>query len=265
MLAKARQLRVDELILDLEDSVTPDRKRDALQLVLETLATGSEASRVSVRINPTGSEWAEAELRTLAETADRLDSVVVPKAEDPFDLGQAVEALGGIGVQALIESATGLTRMDELATQPGVEALILGYADLAISLGRTPGGAADLDLWLPSQDRVLLAARSAGVRAIDGPFLAIDDADGLGRSAARAAALGFDGKWAIHPAHIQAISDAFRPDEADIGHARQVLSALRGAPEHGAIQVNGQMVDEPVRLAALRTLERAGLDPSSDA
>jgi citrate lyase subunit beta/citryl-CoA lyase len=265
MLAKARAMRLDELILDLEDAVTPDRKSEALGLVLEALAAGSQAARVGVRINPAGSPWGDAELRALAGAAARPDTVVVPKAEDPVELAQTAGALEGIGVQALIETATGLSRVDELAAQPGVQALVLGYADLAVSLGRTPAGAADLDLWLPSQDRVLLAARSAGVRAIDGPFLAIQDADGLRRSATRAADLGFDGKWAIHPAHVPTINDAFRPDESAVDHARQVLSALRDAPEDGAVQVNGQMVDAPVRLAALRTLARAGLDPEEDA
>jgi citrate lyase subunit beta/citryl-CoA lyase len=259
MLAKARDIAVDELVFDLEDAVTPERKPEALQLVLQTLAGGGAATRVSVRINPTGSSWTPAELRALTEAASRPDSVVVPKAEDPFDLGQIAEALGGIGVQALIETATGLHRVDELAQQPGVEAVILGYADLAVSLGRSPAGAANLDLWLAPQDRILLAARSAGVRAIDGPFLAIHDTEGLSRSATRAAELGFDGKWAIHPAHIGPIRDAFAPDEGDVVHAREVLAALERAPDQGAVQVRGAMVDEPVRLAALRTLERAGV------
>jgi citrate lyase beta subunit len=265
MLAKALAVRVDELVLDLEDAVTPERKPEALDLVLQALAAGAVASRVSVRINPIGSPWVEAELEALAGAPSGPDTVVVPKTEEAGELGRVVEALGGAGVQALIETAAGLSRVDQLAAQPGVEAVILGYADLAVALGRTPAGAAELDLWLPSQERVLVAARAAGVRAIDGPFLGIRDSDGLRRAAGRAAALGFDGKWAIHPDHIQPIGKAFRPDEAAIDHARQVLNALRQAPEQGAIQVNGQMVDEPVRLAALRTLERAGLDPARDA
>jgi citrate lyase subunit beta/citryl-CoA lyase len=218
-----------------------------------------------VRINPVGSTWAADELAALAGASARPDTVIVPKAEDALDLVHALDRLDGIGVQALIETATGISRIDALAAQPGVEALILGYADLAVSLGRTPSGAADLDLWLAIQDRVLTAARAAGVRAIDGPYLSIDDADGLRRSAARAAELGFDGKWAIHPAHVEPIRQAFRPDEPAIEHARQVLAALREAPDRGAIQVGGQMVDEPVRLAALRTLERAGLEPGPGA
>ncbi|HWD64841.1 MAG TPA: CoA ester lyase [Solirubrobacteraceae bacterium] len=264
MLAKARELKVDELIFDLEDAVTPDRKPEALRLVLEALSAGCAAARTAVRINPIGSEWAESELRALSATAGRLATVVVPKATDPDELGATAHVLGGMGVQALIETAAGLSRVDELAAQPGVEALILGYADLAVSLGRPPAGPADLDLWLPTQERVLVAARAAGVRAIDGPFLSIDDANGLRRSASRAAELGFDGKWAIHPAHVQSISEAFRPDDRTVQDARAVLAALRDAPHRGAVQVNGQMVDEPVRQAALRTLERAGLDPEEN-
>ncbi|HET9719215.1 MAG TPA: CoA ester lyase [Solirubrobacteraceae bacterium] len=264
MLAKARATPVEELVLDLEDAVTAERKPEALELVKQALVAGSAASRTSVRINPAGSRWIEAELRALADASPRPDSVVVPKAEDPFELGQIVEALDGIGVQALIETAAGLDRVDGLAKQPGVGGLILGYADLAVSLGRSPAGAANLDLWLAAQDRVLVAARAAGVRVIDGPFLAIGDADGLRRSATRAAELGFDGKWAIHPAQLQPIRDAFAPAEADVAHAREVLAALERAPDRGAVQVGGAMVDEPVRLAALRTLERAGLARSGE-
>lgn len=260
MLAKARELAVDELVLDLEDAVTPDRKPQALRLVLDVLASGTAAHRTAVRINPIGSAWADAELRALADAGTRPDSIVLPKTEDPYDAGRALEAAGGIGVQALIETATGLSRVGELAAQPGVQALILGYADLAISLGRTPAGAANLDLWLAAQDRLLTAARVAGIRAIDGPFLAIGDEAGLAQASSRAAELGFDGKWAIHPAHVPTIAEAFRPDPQSVERAREVIAALRSAPGQGAIQVNGQMVDEPVRLAAVRTLQRAGIE-----
>lgn len=265
MLTKARALPVDELVFDLEDAVTADRKPEALELVLAALGAGAAAQRVAVRINAPASPWAEAELSALAGASARPDSVVVPKAEDPGELAGVIGRLDGIGVQALIETAAGLSRVDQLVSQPGVEGLILGYADLAVSLGRTPTGAANPDLWLAVQDRFLIAARAAGVRAIDGPFLTIRDAHGLQRSAGRAAELGFDGKWAIHPDQVPAITDAFRPDEAAITHARQVIAALRARPGQGAVQLNGAMVDEPIRLAALRTLERAGLDPNESA
>jgi citrate lyase subunit beta/citryl-CoA lyase len=266
MLAKARTLAVDELILDLEDAVTPERKPEALDLVLNTLgADHSAATEVAVRINPPASPWGENEIEALAGAPSRPNTVVVPKAEDPAELAALAHRLNGIGLQVLIETAAGLNRVDEVAAQPGVHALILGYADLAVSLGRTPAGAATLDLWLAAQDRVLVAARSAGVRAIDGPFLGLDDQAGLVRSAARAAELGFDGKWAIHPAQMDPIAEAFRPDEEAIAQARQVIESLRDAPGDGAVRVNGQMVDEPIRLAALRTLERAGIDPDPPA
>ena len=139
---------------------------------------------------------------------------------------------------------------------------MLGYADLAASLGRSRGGAADLDRWLAVQNAVLVAARSAGLRAIDGPFLVIDDTDGLLAAAARGIELGFDGKWAIHPSQLEVIQRAFTPSPAEVAHARSVLEALEDAESGGgAVALNGEMVDEAVRLTALRTLARAGQTP----
>jgi citrate lyase subunit beta/citryl-CoA lyase len=265
MLARARALPVDELVIDLEDAVAPDRKPEALQLTLDALATGNAATRTAVRVNPVGSAWHASELRALTSAAARPDSIVLPKAEHPDELRKVLDGAEGIGVQALVETATALAHADELGATPGVKALILGYADLAVSLGRSPAGAANLDLWLAAQDRVLVAARAAGIHAIDGPFLKLDDEDGLVGSATRAADLGFDGKWAIHPSQVEPIAHAFRPDEEAITHAREVIAALKQAPADGAIRVGGQMVDEPVRLAAVRTLERAGLRPQDPA
>jgi citrate lyase beta subunit len=265
LLAKAQTLRVDELVIDLEDAVTPERKPAALALALNALAADNAAARIAVRVNPVGSAWHRDELRALTTAGSRPDSIVLPKAEDPDDVANVADAAEGIGVQALVETALGLAHADQLAATPGVTALILGYADLAVSLGRSPTGAANLDLWLAAQDRVLVAARSAGIHAIDGPFLKLDDEAGLVGSATRAADLGFDGKWAIHPSQVEPIAQAFRPDEQAITHAREVIAALEQAPGNGAVRVAGQMVDEPVRLAALRTLERAGLHPGDPA
>src|ERR1700722_10147286 len=142
MLAKARGLAVAELIIDLEDAVVPERKAEALALTVAALATGFAAARVAVRVNPVGSAWIEAELRALSGAPVRPDSIVVPKVSGPEDLG-AVEC--GIAVQALIETAAGLAAVREITAAGGrLEAAILGYADLAVSLGRTPAGAADL-------------------------------------------------------------------------------------------------------------------------
>jgi len=197
---------------------------------------------------------------------------VVPKVESPDDLafvdGLLAEAdadvreAGPPGVQALVETARGIQALREISTaSPRLESIVIGYADLAASLGRSRAGAADLDRWLALQDAVLVAARAAGLRAIDGPYLAIDDADGLRAAATRAADLGFDGKWVIHPAQIDTVLRAFTPRAEEVAHAEAVLSAMEQGGGAGAVSLDGEMVDEPVRLAALRTLERAGRGP----
>jgi citrate lyase subunit beta/citryl-CoA lyase len=258
MLAKASELRVNEVVIDLEDAVSPRRKGEALEFALSALERGFAARRVAVRINSVGSSWCEAEVHALTRLRARPDSVVVPKAADPRALVAIAQQLGGIGMQALVESAEGVQRVAELSAVPEVEAVIIGYADLAVSLGRPLEVAAEPDLWLAVQDRVLVAARAAEVRAIDGPFLGIDDDAGLRRSAAWAARLGFDGKWVIHPSHVDSVAEEFTPSEEALVHARAVIDALAAADRagKGAVRLDGMMLDEPVRLAALRTLAR---------
>lgn len=276
MLAKARALDVSEVVLDLEDAVVPERKAAALDLAVAALAGGFSAGRVSVRVNPPRTPWAHAELIALAGAPATPATVIVPKVESAGDLAfverlldgaqAAAGAIARIGVQALIETAAGVARMGEItAASPRLEALILGYADLGVSLGRTEAGARDLDRWLAVQDAVIVAARVAGVRAIDGPFLSIDDVAGLRASARRAAELGFDGKWAIHPAQLDPIRDAFTPSEQALTRARAIVAALGEAERagDGTLALDGQMIDEPVRLAALRTLALAGIEPAA--
>jgi citrate lyase subunit beta/citryl-CoA lyase len=214
---------------------------------------GFKAPALSVRINAPGTEWAQDELDALA-AAPGLHSIVVPKVESR-------EHLPGLAnrVQALIETAAGVENVREIAS--AASTLILGYADLAVSLGRSPAGAKNLDLWLSIQNSLLTAARAAGIRAVDGAFISIDDTDGLNASARRAAELGFDAKWAIHPSQLEPIARAFEPTPDEVEHARAVIQALATADGAGAVRVDGAMVDEPVRLAALRTLQRAGVTP----
>jgi citrate lyase subunit beta/citryl-CoA lyase len=271
MLAKARGIDVDELVIDLEDAVIPERKREALAAVLEALDAGDfRADRVVVRVNAIGTAWAHQELIALS-AADALAGVVVPKVESAGDLAFVDRLLDGaelacgrrtrLAVQALIETARGLTALDQIAAaSPRLAAIILGYADLSASLGRSRAAIADLDRWLAVQDAVLLAARTAGLRAIDGPHLKLDDGDGLLAAARRAADLGFDGKWAIHPSQLAPIAAQFTPSPAEVEHAESVLEALARAARDGggAVAMDGEMLDEPVRLAALRTLARAG-------
>jgi citrate lyase subunit beta/citryl-CoA lyase len=274
MLEKAVGIDADEIVIDLEDAVIPERKTDALGGVLAAIASEAPpfaARKLSVRVNAVGSPWAHTELIALASAAPRLDSVVIPKAESAGDIAfierllTGAEAAAGIGrrlkVQALIETARGVANLAEITrASQRLEGLILGYADLSVSLGRSPAGRDDLDRWLAIQDTVLIAARTAGIVAIDGPHLVIDDVDGLHAAAARAADLGFDGKWAIHPSQLAPITAAFAPTDEQIVRARRVLDALEHAAASdggGAVKLDGEMLDEPVRLAALRTLARA--------
>jgi citrate lyase subunit beta/citryl-CoA lyase len=274
MLAKAREIDADELVLDLEDAVVPARKPEALQEVLAALADGGwRAPKLAVRVNAPRTRWAHVELTALATATRGPDAVVVPKVQDAGDLAFVDRLLDGaelaagrespLRVHALIETARGIVNLNEIvAASPRLEALVLGYADLAASVGRSRAGAARLDGWIAMQDAVLVAARAAGLAAIDGPYLAIDDAPGLAASAARAAELGFDRKWAIHPTQLGGIREAFAPSAAEIAQAQSVLEAIGSAAGAGAgaLSLDGEMVDEPVRLAALRTLARAGIE-----
>lgn len=267
MLAKARGLRVDELVLDLEDAVRPQDKVDARARVVAAVdEPGWACGTIAVRVNALDTPWGRDDLIAVGRSG--AASVVVPKVAAPEHLA-AVDALLGdaeegtarrapLAVQALIESAAGVAAVDRVAgASRRLVGLILGYADLAADLGRSPEAARLLDLWLPVQTAVLLAARANGVQAIDGPWLgtAVDDA--FAAAAGRAAELGFDGKWAIHPAQVDALRARFTPSAEEVGRARRVLDALHGA-EGGAVALDGQMLDEALAVSARRTLVRAG-------
>jgi citrate lyase subunit beta / citryl-CoA lyase len=273
MLIKVRTIAVDEIVIDLEDAVIPPRRPEALRNVLLALAGEPfAAAQVTVRINAVGSPWAHEELIGLVAASAQLDGVVVPKVESGGDLAfaerlLAAEAAAGsdsnhqVKLQALIETSRGPSNLDEIVTVSArLQGVILGYADLSVSLGRSPTGRDNLDNWLAVQERVLVAARATGIRASDGPHLLIGDADGLDAAAHRAADLGFDGKWAIHPSQLEPIRTAFAPSAEQIDHARMVLDALAQAAGTGggAVRLEGEMLDKPARLAALRTLARAG-------
>jgi citrate lyase subunit beta/citryl-CoA lyase len=262
-LAKAAQLAADEVVIDLEDAVTVEAKDDARDATVAALQAWTGGG-VAVRVNAPGTPWCHLDVAALGALAELPGSIVVPKVQSAGDLAfvdrllDGVEAASGrprpLRVQALIETAAGLQRIDEIAAaSPRLDALILGYADLAASLG----GARELDAWLPAQHALLVAARANGLQAIDGPYLGVAPDDAFRAALARARELGFDGKWAIHPSQVDALNAAFTPDEAEVARARAIVTALDGAAE-GAVTLDGEMLDEAVRLAALRVLARAG-------
>ena len=272
-LAKGATLVADEVVLDLEDAVVPAAKDDARAAVAGALGGEWAAPAVAVRVNAIGSPWCHLDVAALAASGRAALTAVVPKVEHPHDLAfadrllEGAEAAAGrrqpVRLLALIETAAGLSAAAEIArTSARLDGLILGYADLAASLGR-PGGGAPHD-WRFAQDALLVAARAAGIQAIDGPHLTVRD-DGAFRAAvAHARALGFDGKWAIHPVQLEALRAAFTPTEDEVAEARATLDALEqaAAAGSGAVASGDRMLDEALAVSARQVLARAGQAPA---
>jgi citrate lyase subunit beta/citryl-CoA lyase len=239
-LAKAAGIEADEVILDLEDAVAPERKDAARETVARALRELTwRAPTVAVRINR-----GSVDDRALVAEA-RPDVVVLPKVESPDEVaGLPVPA------EAQIETALGLVRCEEIAATPGLEALVLGPGDLAASLGvpeLTIGAGAHLDHALV---RVAVAARAFGLAVVDGPFAVLGDEDGLRASALRSRALGYDGKWCIHPAQVAVCNAVYSPTAAEIERARRILASA------GVERLDGEMVDEANRRMAAAIIAR---------
>jgi citrate lyase subunit beta / citryl-CoA lyase len=268
-LAKGATLAADEVVLDLEDAVLPAAKDEARAAVAAALGGEWAAESVAVRVNAIGTPWCHSDLAALAAAERAALTAVLPKVEHPHDLAFTDRLLAGaeaaagratpVRLLALIETAAGLAAAADIAVaSERLDGLVLGYADLAASLGR-PGGGAPQD-WRFAQESVLVAARAAGIQAIDGPHLGTRDDDAFRAGAMHARTLGFDGKWAIHPAQLDALREAFTPTDAELADARAVLAALeRGAADGaGAVAADGQMLDEALARSARRVLARAG-------
>jgi citrate lyase beta subunit len=264
-LAKGATLGADEVVLDLEDAVLPALKDEARAGVAQALAGGWAAESVAVRVNAIGTPWCHADLLALAASGRETVTAVLPKVEHADDLAFADRLLAGaeaaagrttpVRLVALIETAAGLAEAVRIArASERLDALVLGYADLAASLGRPGGGN-----WRFAQESVLVAARAAGLQAIDGPHLGTRDDDAFRAAALHARALGYDGKWAIHPAQIETLRQTFTPSDEEVAGAREVLAALERAAADGAgaVAAEGQMLDEALALSARRVLARA--------
>lgn len=287
MQAKAASLVSDAVLFDLEDSTAPGEKAAARGVVVESLRSLDFGRRaVSVRVNGVDTPWSYRDVVEVVEAAgDRIDSVILPKVESAADvhfldrlLGQIELArewpVGRIGIEVLIESARGLQQVDDIAAASArLETLTFGPGDLSASLGLdqltigTPDTGYAGDIWHYALMRVLVAARVNGVLAIDGPYAAFSDLDGLERSARRSAALGFDGKWVIHPSQIETVNRAYSPDPATYARAEGILAAYRQATEgegRGAVRFEGEMIDEATRKMAEAIARRGrwlGLPP----
>jgi citrate lyase subunit beta / citryl-CoA lyase len=271
-IAKARGLRADEIILDLEDSVAPAAKADARALVAAAAAAAWPGSTLAVRVNGAATGWAYRDVIEVVERAgSALHSIVLPKVTDPGHiawldllLGQLEQDRGlrpgAIGIEAQIEDARGLAAAMSIATAcDRVEALIFGPADFMASVGMrslavgVPPAGYQGDAFHYPLMQILVAARSAGVQAIDGPYAAIADVDGLRRMAAGVAALGYDGKWVLHPDQIGPVYEAFSPSQEHYDKAELIIRAYAdatGLQRRGAVMLDGEMIDEAsVKLA----------------
>jgi citrate lyase subunit beta/citryl-CoA lyase len=253
MLAKAPSLAADEVIVDLEDGVAAEHKEQARELAIAALTRGPLGRTTAIRVNGRSTPWWEDDLRAAAEA--RPDVVVLPKVVTPEDVAAAAELLpAGTGLEAQIETARGLVEAERIgAAGYGLEALVLGPGDLAASLGIPvlTIGAGTTDYALR---RVLAAARASDLQAVDGPHARLGDDLGLVLSARRALEHGYDGKWVIHPAQIEAVNRIFTPSPADVERAKRILEAATGAA-----RFEGELIDEASRKLAESLLRRAEL------
>jgi citrate lyase subunit beta / citryl-CoA lyase len=276
-LEKAKSLRADQVFLDLEDSVAPLAKVGARTTVVEALNSGGWGGKVRVvRVNDWTTQWTYGDVIEIVEGAGaNLDCVMLPKVQTP-DQVVALDLLltqiersaglevGRLGIEAQIENALGLINVDAIATaSPRVETIIFGPADFMASInmkslvvGEQPPGYDVGDAYHYVLMRLLMAARAADVQVIDGPYLQIRDLDGFRRVAARSAALGYDGKWVLHPDQIAVANEIYSPVQSDYDHAENILDAYAHyTSEHGggrgAVMLGDEMIDEASRKMAL--------------
>ena len=275
MHAKACQSSADVVMLDLEDSVPTDDKASARETAIRSmLSLDWQEKTLTFRINGLDTPYGYRDLLEVVEAAGhRIDAVVVPKVHHPGDIHFVCRMLDGIeihkrfpvqiGIEATIESAEGLDNVSETArASDRIKTLIFGIVDYSVSINArlisiSGHGENETDIypghrWNFEMSRIVMAAKANGLLAIDAPYGNFKDPEGLRQSGVMASALGFDGKWAIHPDQIDIINDIFSPSKEDVARAEKVLAAHKEAEEKGigAVAVDGRMVDRAtVRLA----------------
>jgi len=285
---KAPTLGADIVFLDLEDAVAPDDKEQARTNVIQALRSQDwSKTAVSVRVNGLDTHWCYRDVVDVVEQAGQiLATVLVPKVGSPSDVEFVATLLdqieqrndwepGRIGIHILIETAKGMANVEAIsrARPDRLEAMVFGVADYAASVqarttnigGANPGysvltdpdasGAREIhwgDQWHFGISRMVAACRAEGLRPIDGPFGDFKDAEGYRSAARRAAALGCEGKWAIHPSQVGLANEVFTPSEAEVTRARRILEAMeQGAKEgKGAVSLDGRLIDAAsIRMA----------------
>ena len=272
---KAQGLPADEIFLDLEDAVAPSAKEEARATVVAALNEGDWGGKIRVvRVNDLDTHWAYRDVIEVVEGAGaNLDAVMLPKVQDATHvqwldrlLTQVERAVGlpvgGIGIEAQIENARGMVGIDAIAaSSPRLEALVLGPGDLMASInmktlvvGEQPPGYTEGDAYHYILMQILMAARAHDLQAIDGPYFNVRDVEAFTRVARRSAALGFDGKWVLHPSQIEAGNAVFSPSQDDYDHAELILDAYEHYVEvegRGAATLGDEMIDAASRKMAL--------------
>jgi len=276
MLTKAQILPADQVFLDLEDAVAPLAKPAARKNIVDALSEGDWGDRTRVvRVNDLTTPWTYADVIEVVEGAGaHLDCIMLPKVESAshiqwldLTLTQLEKALGlqvgRIGIEAQIENAAGLINVDSIAAaSPRVETIIFGPADFMASINMKSLVVGALHPDYPGDPfhyilmRILMAARMHGKQAIDGPYLQIRDTEGFREVAKRSAALGFDGKWVLHPDQIEAANEIYSPSQEDYDHAELILDAYEYHTSEeggklGAVMLGDEMIDEASRKMAL--------------
>src|ERR1700722_19384485 len=289
---KAANSRADSIFLDLEDAVAPTRRIEARAKAVRALEEMDWGTKtVSVRVNGLGTAWSLADIIAVAR-CKRLDMILLPKVETPGDvifLDRLLSALEletprerPVGIEILIETTKGLANVEAIAASSSrLEGMIFGVGDYSIELENfdTIFGASNPDYAvlarepdLPSQRhwndqwhfalaRIANACRAYGLRPIDGPYANYADEEGYRSSCRRARALGFEGKWAIHPNQIAAANEEFTPDRGRIEWAEEMLAKVEAASAEGkgALGIDHVLVDRAHLKLAQKILRRAEL------
>lgn len=282
MHSKALNCEADVVMLDLEDSVPANKKHEARRMVIQSLRDLNWGSKtVTVRINAPDTPLAYKEVIEIVENAgERLDAIVVPKINHPGDVHFISRLLDGvemechfkkkIKIEASIETAKGLEAVSEIATASSrIKTLVFGVADYSDSIGArlvslSGHGENEEEIypghrWHYPLSKIVAAAKANDLLAIDAPFGSFKDMEGLKRSAALASALGYDGKWVIHPDQIEIVNEIFTPSPKEIERAKLIQDAVKkaGNTGRGAVAIDGKMMDQATLRLAKKILDQA--------
>jgi malyl-CoA/(S)-citramalyl-CoA lyase len=286
MFEKAAKSAADIIFLDVEDAVAPDDKAQARKNIIEGLNDVDWGRKtMMVRINGLDTHYMYRDVVDIVEACPRLDMILIPKVGTAADvyaidmmvtqIETAMQRTKKIGFEVLIETALGMANVEAIAqSSKRLEAMSFGVADYAAStrarttviggVNKDSGVLTDreadgnrqyfwTDPWHAAQTRMMVACRAYGLRPIDGPFGDFSDPDGYLAAANRAAVLGYEGKWAIHPSQIELANQVYTPSEAEVTKARRIMEAMKDAAKagKGAVSLDGRLID----IASIRMAE----------